>query len=81
MHEGLGQVAPQLSLTDVELFGQQTRCARGGAASFEEHSGGKTVSLLVLGQGQDEVAEQKSAFAFVQRPVILAEAVDVIVST
>ena len=79
MDEGLGEVAAQLALGDVEFFGEQAGWAAGGAVAFKPAGGGDVLALLVVGEGHPETAEQEGAFGLAERSFVGLVAVAVAV--
>ena len=57
VYEGLGEVAAELALADVEFFGEQRGGSAGSAGSFEPACGGEVVVLLGVGERHPEAAE------------------------
>ena len=75
--EGLRQVAPELSLVDVVLLGEERRGAAGSPVALEVADRGELVALLVAGEGGEKSAQQESSFGLGKRTGLLAEPVDV----
>jgi hypothetical protein len=60
--ERLGQVAAQLALGYVELFGEESGRSAGGAGSLKPTCGGDQIALLVVGESEQEAAQQERPF-------------------
>ena len=73
MHEGLGQVAPQLALADVVFLGVQAGRAAGRAAALESVRGRSPIAAHLRHLGQPETAQQEGALGLVQCPAVVAE--------
>ena len=79
VHERLGEVAAQLALADVELFGEQAGRSACGAVSFKPARGCSVIALLRPGHGHPETADQEGALGVAEWPFVWSVAVDVAV--
>ena len=79
VHEGLWQVAAQLSLDDVVLLGEQAGRATRGAVAFEPSERLDGMVLLQFGQAHHEAAQQERTFGLMEGAFIVAEPVGVVV--
>jgi hypothetical protein len=51
VNEGLGEVAAELALADIELLGEEAGGAAGSAVALEPGEGAGQVALLGVGEG------------------------------
>ena len=79
VHEGLRQVAAQLSLADVELLGAQAWSAACCAVALEPASGCDVLALLCAGERHHKATKQKRALGLTERALVGAEAIAVAV--
>jgi hypothetical protein len=77
--EGLGQVAAELALGNVEFFGEQAGWSAGGAVAFQPACGGDCVASLVVGERHEESAEEEGALGLAERSLVGLVAVAVAV--
>lgn len=73
MHEGLWEIAPQLSLLDVVFLGEQSWWAARCAAAFKPSHRSAAASLLLLGECHRETAQQEGAFGIAEPNSVVAE--------
>src|SRR3954468_17613587 len=77
--EGLGEVAAELALADVELLGEQAGGAAGGAVALEPGEGEGHIALLSVGEREPEATEEEGALGLAERQLFGLEAVAVAV--
>ncbi len=78
MDECLGNVPSQLALLDIELLGHETGRPARASISLEKPARPEVVTLLVLGERQEEPTQQKSALGLAKWPAIGTKAIHVL---